>query len=219
MNKLNLKNYFTGIYGIISEEHGLGRTAVQQAEIMVQSGIRVIQYREKNKAGRLRHEDCVKIREITRAAGCLFIVNDHADLALASKADGIHIGQDDMPIEAVRGIAGPDIIIGLSTHSPAQALDAVKRGADYIGVGPLFATKTKKDVCEPVGLEYLDFAASRLSIPFVAIGGIKLHNLADVARHGAGCAAMVTEIVAAGDVGERVRAAMDILRQNRSILP
>jgi len=94
---------------------------------------------------------------MTLDSGVTFIVNDNIDIAMMVKADGVHIGQDDLPIEKVRELVGDEMIIGISTHSPTQAEDAVRRGADYIGVGPLYRTYTKEDVCEPVGLEYLDY--------------------------------------------------------------
>ncbi len=116
----------------------------------------------------------------------------------------VHLGQDDYPLEAVRRLVGEEMMIGISTHSPLQAEDAVRRGADYLGLGPLFPTFTKKNVCEPVGLACLDFAVSHVSIPFVAIGGIKTHNVAEVRRHGARCMAIVTEIVGAPDIRQKV---------------
>ena len=123
---------------------------------------------------------------MTRQAGATFIVNDHVDLALLTEADGVHIGQEDLPPAAVRKLLGPGKIIGLSTHGPGQARAAQTSGlVDYIGVGPIFATKTKKDVCDPVGFEYLDYVVEHIPMPFVAIGGIKAHNIADVRKRGA----------------------------------
>jgi thiamine-phosphate pyrophosphorylase len=134
-----------------------------------------------------------------------FLVNDHIDIAMLVDADGVHIGQNDLPPEKVRQLIGPQKIIGLSTHSPAQAQSAVQNGCvDYIGVGPLFTTQTKKNVCAPVGLEYLDYVASHISLPFVAIGGIKEHNIHTVKRHGAKIIALVTEIVGADDIEKKV---------------
>ena len=122
------------------------------------------------------------------------------------EADGVHVGQDDLPIEAVRKLVGETMAIGLSTHKPEEAHDAVKRGADYIGVGPIFKTFTKEDVCDPVGFEYLEYVAGNVDIPFVAIGGIKEHNVGDVVKRGASCVALVTEIVEAEDIGEKINA-------------
>ncbi len=195
----------TDLYCITAETHSNGRDNIQVVEEMLRAGIRLIQYREKEKTMAEKYRQCRRIRELTRRAGAFFIVNDHVDLALAVDADGVHIGQEDLPIEAVREIAGDRLIVGVSTHSLPQARDAVKKGADYIGVGPLYQTFTKKDVCAPVGLDYLNDVVTHLDIPFVAIGGIKAHNLADVVRHGAACVSLVTEIVAADDIGARIR--------------
>jgi thiamine-phosphate pyrophosphorylase len=193
------------IYGITAEEHSLGRSTIDVVMQMIESGITVIQYREKEKSDRQQYEECRKIREMTRDAGVTFIVNDRVDLALLVDADGLHLGQDDAPPEAVRKLVGDTMFIGLSTHSPAQADDAVRSGVDYIGVGPLFATNTKKDVCNPVGLEYLEYVVKNIRLPFVAIGGIKEHNIAEVYRRGARCIALVTDIVGAPDINAKVR--------------
>lgn len=201
------------IYGITSEEHSLGRSNSEVVARMIDSGIRVIQYREKDKSAREKYRECLQIRKMTRDAGVTFIVNDHADLALLVEADGIHLGQDDLPPEKVRELVGAEMLIGLSTHSAAQAEAAVASGVDYIGVGPIFATKTKKDVGDPVGLEYLDYVVENLKLPFVAIGGIKEHNIGEVSRRGAKCIALVTEIVGAEDIGAKVRALRAALGQ------
>jgi len=199
------------IYGITAEEYSLGRSNIEVVARMIDSGIKVIQYREKEKKTRQKYEECLKIREMTSQAGVTFIVNDHVDLALLVDADGVHLGQDDLPPEKIRKLVGEEMIIGLSTHSPDQAEAAVRAGVDYIGVGPIFATKTKKDVCDPVGLEYLEYVVRNISLPFVAIGGIKEHNLAEVSRRGAGCIALVTEIVGAGDIAAKVYAIRAVL--------
>ena len=108
---------------------------------------------------------------------------------------------------------GDSYIIGLSTHSPEQARDALKRGADYIGVGPIYATKTKKNVCDPVGLNYLEYVASNIDLPFVAIGGIKSHNLKDVYNHGAKTACLVTDIVGQENVEKHIKELLSIAPQ------
>ena len=199
------------IYGITAEEHSLGRSNIEVVRDMIAAGIKVIQYREKDKPAREKYNQCVAIRKLTRQAKVVFIINDHVDLALAVGADGVHIGQDDLPPEKVRELVGDDLLIGLSTHSPAQAGEAAAAMVDYIGVGPIFATKTKQDVCDPVGIEYLEYVATNIKLPFVAIGGIKEHNIAEVARGGASCIALVTEIVGARDIVAKVQALRAIL--------
>lgn len=192
------------LYCIITEKYCNGRTSVETAKELIKAGVKIIQYREKDKSNKEKYEDCLKIRELTRNAAVSFIVNDDVDMAVAVKADGVHVGQKDMPVAMVRELCGNNMIIGLSTHSPEQALEAVKRGVDYIGVGPIFPTKTKENVCGAVGLEYLDFVAQNIHIPFVAIGGIKCRNIKDVIRRGAQCIAPVTEIISAPDIVNRV---------------
>lgn len=202
----------TDLYCLTAEEHSLGRSDVQVVAEMLEAGIKLIQYRAKEKEGGVLFRECREIRRLTRDAGAFLIVNDHADLALMVEADGVHLGQDDYPIEPVRALVGEEMLIGVSTHSPKQAQDAVRRGADYVGVGPLFRTFTKKNVCEPVGLEYLDYAVSQVPIPFVAIGGIKTHNVAEVRLHGARCIALVTEIVGAPSIRNRIEEIRTALR-------
>ncbi|MGI6648355.1 MAG: thiamine phosphate synthase [Bacillota bacterium] len=206
MKKTAMANLLAAdLYGLTAEEYSLGRNNVEVVSQMIKAGLKVIQYREKDKKMREKYQECLKLREITRQAGVTFIVNDHVDLALLVGADGIHLGQDDLPVNRVRELVGKDMLIGLSTHSPAQAQSALEMGVDYIGVGPIFSTQTKKDVCAPVGLEYLDYVVKHIPLPFVAIGGIKEHNIAEVARRGAICIALVTEIVGATDIEAKIR--------------
>jgi thiamine-phosphate pyrophosphorylase len=204
-----------GIYGITSEAHSLGRTNVDVVKQMIAAGIKVIQYREKEKPKREMLKECMDIREATERAGVTFIINDHVDLALLTAADGVHIGQEDLPPQFVRKLVGPKMLIGLSTHSAEQAHAAEQSGmVNYIGVGPLFATQTKKDVCKPVGLEYLEYVVTHIQLPFVAIGGIKDHNLKLVKAHGAKMVALVTDIVGAVNIKEKVAAVLNILAES-----
>ncbi|WP_035273288.1 thiamine phosphate synthase [Desulfogranum japonicum] len=196
-----------GLYGITAEQFSLGRSNIEVVQEMIKGGIGIIQYREK------RHKkdyceifkECQEIRKITKECGVTFLINDFVDIALLVDADGVHVGQEDLPVPAVRELLGPDKIIGLSTHSPEQCRDAAKIGADYIGVGPIYSTQTKEDVCNAVGFEYLDYAAAHSTLPFVAIGGIKKHNIAEVSRHGAQSICLVTEIVGAKDINAIIR--------------
>ena len=206
----------TDLYCITCEEHSRGRKNTEVVREMLDNGIRLIQYREKNKNVREKLRECEQIRRLTASADCKLIVNDDLGLALACGADGLHLGQDDLPLDRARMAAEERLFIGLSTHSPEQAREAIKHGADYIGVGPLYTTRTKEDVCAPVGLRYLRWAAGNCSLPLVAIGGIKLHNLPDVVRQGARCVAMVTEITEAEDIGGMIRRAREIINVSRT---
>ncbi|MFH0728660.1 MAG: thiamine phosphate synthase [Pseudomonadota bacterium] len=204
------KKILAGIYGITAEKFSNGKSNIEVVREMIRGGVSVIQYREKyaHKPIREIYEECLEIREMTRKEGVMFIVNDFVDIALLVDADGVHVGQDDLPVAAVRKLVG-NKLIGLSTHSPEQARAALAAGADYIGVGPIFETHTKDDVCAPVGLDYLEYAAKNVPIPFVAIGGIKEHNMDEVCRRGARCVCMVTEIVGAADIAATVRKLRD----------
>lgn len=199
------------LYGITAEEYSLGRNNIEVVSQMIKAGIKVIQYREKDKKMQEKYQECLALRKMTKEAGVTFIVNDHVDMALLVEADGVHLGQDDLPVNRVRELVGKDLIIGLSTHSPEQAQSAMKMGVDYIGVGPIFTTQTKKDVCAPVGLEYLDYVVKHIPLPFVAIGGIKEHNITEVTQRGAKCIALVTEIVGANDIGAKIRSLRTLL--------
>lgn len=217
VHKAGMANFLAAdIYALTAEEFSKGRSNVEVVELLIAAGIKVIQYREKNKKAGRMYEECLIIRDMTKKAGVTLIVNDYIDLALLVGADGVHIGQDDLPPAKVRELIGSEMILGLSTHSPEQAQQAVASGCvDYIGVGPVFATKTKKDVCQPVGLSYLDYVVKEQNIPFVAIGGIKEHNLPEVLQHGAKTVALVTDIVGADDIPGKVHAIRQIMRNNQ----
>jgi thiamine-phosphate pyrophosphorylase len=140
-----------------------------------------------------------------RQTGRLFIVNDHLDIAMAAGADGVHLGQADLPLVAVRRVWGPGHLVGRSTHSLEQARAAAAEGADYIGIGPVFATPTKPGR-PAVGLELLRPAASELAIPWFAIGGIDSANLAQVLAAGASRVAVVRAVSSAADPAEAAAA-------------
>jgi thiamine-phosphate pyrophosphorylase len=140
----------------------------------------------------------IGFRKIADRYRKLFFVNDRADLALAVRADGLHLGQDDLPIKAARKIVGKRLFIGRSTHSRRQALKAQREGFDYIGVGPVFFTPTKPNT-HPVGLKLVRFASKKIKLPFVAIGGIDLTNVGKVRKSGAKAVAVVRAVVTAKD--------------------
>ena len=206
-----------GIYGITAEKYSKGRNNIEVVKKMVDSGIKIIQYREKhgNKNFAEMFKECRKILTNTQKNDVVFIVNDYIELAKMVGADGVHIGQQDFPVEKVRDLLPDNKILGLSTHSPKQAQKAVEIGVDYIGVGPIFETNTKQDVVNAVGLEYLDWVEKNIDIPYVAIGGIKEHNLTKVVERGARTVALVTEIVGQQDIQGKVRNLNKILHNNK----
>jgi thiamine-phosphate diphosphorylase len=140
------------------------------------------------------YEEAVEIRKLTRRFDALFIVNDYADIAVAVDADGIHLGQEDLPMAEARKVVGKDMIIGVSTHSEEEAFSAQEQGADYIGFGPVFHTETK-DAGEPRGTALLDRLSGKVDIPVVAIGGVGPESLGDVISSGARAVAVASAIL------------------------
>ncbi|WP_227934994.1 thiamine phosphate synthase [Alkalihalobacillus deserti] len=187
------------LYAITGEEFHQGRDLIEVMEQAIRGGVDIIQLRDKSSSKREVLKKAKALRELTRKYGVTFIVNDHIDVALAVDADGIHIGQDDLPLAEARKIVG-DKIIGISTHKLEEALEAEAGGADYIGVGPIFHTNSKVDVVDPVTTAYVKQVADEITIPFVAIGGIKLHNVDQVLQAGATRICMISEIVGADDI-------------------
>lgn len=169
---------------------------------VLKEGVRLVQYRDKGKTRRALYEEALKLRKLTRHFNAKLIINDHADIALAVNADGVHLGQDDLPVREARKVVG-DRMIGISTHNLEQARQAEADGADYIGFGPVFHTTTK-DAGEPVGVDKLRVIKENISIPVVAIGGINLGNMQTVVNAGADAAAVATAICR-GDASENAR--------------
>lgn len=173
-----------GAYVITSGDH------VDIAQKACEGGARILQYRDKTANRNEMLHIARQIRQITRKHNTLFIVNDYIDIALLAEADGVHLGQDDIAIEDARKITPPGFIIGMSTHSLEQAEDAARRGADYIGSGPVFATPTKEHYV-PIGVETLEKVLHAVDLPVVAIGGLNLTNLDRLKALGAKNVAMV----------------------------
>ncbi len=164
---------------------------------VLEAGIKFVQYREKEKTRRQIYDEAKMLRKLTHMFDATLIINDHADIALAVDADGVHLGQDDLPLKEARKIMTKKII-GISTHNLEQAKEAEENGADYIGFGPVFHTTTK-DAGMPVGIENLSLIKQNVKIPVVAIGGINLGNIEPVMHAGADAVAVATAILK-GDV-------------------
>lgn len=206
---------FTGIYGILDEKLSQGRTNLQVAAEMLAAGVRIIQYREKSKPALYKYQQCLRLRQLTRQAQAALIINDDVALAMLVDADGVHLGQEDLPLAQVRQLLGSEKLIGVSTHSPRQAKEAVAGGADYIGVGPIFHTATK-DAGAPVGLEYLEYVVKELPIPAVAIGGINEHNLKEVVAAGACCVCLISDLLGAEELQGKLRTLQTQMKNWRS---
>ncbi|MEY8750558.1 thiamine phosphate synthase [Alkalicoccobacillus gibsonii] len=201
------------LYAITGEEFHPGKELVDVMEQAILGGVDIIQLRDKKSSKLEVLKKAQKLRELTKKYDVPFIVNDHIDVALAVEADGIHVGQDDLPLADVRKIVGPDMIIGISTHKLEEAKKAEEGGADYIGVGPIFPTNSKEDVVDPVTTSYIQQIETDITIPYVAIGGIKRHNLKEVMAAGAKRVCMITEIVEATDVRARCEEIISIMEE------
>lgn len=165
---------------------------------VLKSRVKWIQLRDKDRSRRAIYEEALRLRAVTGENNAVLVINDHADIALAVNADGVHLGQDDLPLKEARRIMGVKKIIGISTHSLQQARDAEEGGADYIGFGPVFFTKTK-DAGSPMGIDMLAEIKKAVGIPVVAIGGINLENLKAVLETGADAVAVASAILC-GDI-------------------
>jgi thiamine-phosphate pyrophosphorylase len=168
------------------------------AEQAILGGASVLQLRDKNASDEELLALALKLLPVTRRHGVPLIVNDRPGVAKAAGADGVHLGQDDGPLSEARRLLGARAVIGRSTHSPEQAVQAEREGFDYIGVGPVYATPTKAGR-PPVGLEFVRFAAANVRLPFVAIGGIDASNIAEVLAAGAKTVAAVRAVTGAAD--------------------
>jgi thiamine-phosphate pyrophosphorylase len=185
-----------------------GRTPENLAADLVAGGARLLQLRLKDASTRELLAAARAVRALTTRAGALLLVNDRPDVALAAHADGVHLGQDDLPVAAARTVLGPGALIGVSTHDVEQARTAAADGADYVGVGPVFATSTKRGALPPRGLALVRAVRTAVPLPLVAIGGITPETAAGVRAAGADAVAMIGALVRAADVAATVRHAL-----------
>jgi thiamine-phosphate pyrophosphorylase len=180
------------------------------AEAFLRAGVRIVQLRVKQGSDADFVAIADRIRELTRAFGAQLIINDRVDVALMCKADGVHVGQGDLPVSEVRRLAGERAIVGISTHDPAQVDEALKTTADYVAVGPVFQTATKATGYEARGLELVSYAAGR-GRPIAAIGGITIERAREVVAAGAGLLAVISDLLS-GDAEAKTRAFLSALR-------
>jgi thiamine-phosphate pyrophosphorylase len=181
-----------------------GHDPVALAHTMLEAGIRIMQLRLKNQPARDVLAVAMQIAGMCRKAGAIFIVNDRVDLAILAEADGVHLGQDDLPLESARRIAGSKVFVGISTHGVDQARAAEEGGADYIGFGPIYPGGLKENVSGQ-GLDNLRAVRAAVSIPIVAIGAITDVTMPHVLAAGADAVAIISDVVKARDVGAKVR--------------
>jgi thiamine-phosphate diphosphorylase len=167
-------------------------------------GARLIQYRDKARDKGEQYAVACMLQPLCRESGALFFMNDHADIAMAAEADGVHVGQRDMPVEAVRKVVPESMLIGASTNNLDEARQAVADGADYVSVGRLFPTGSKADT-RPATLEMLHAVKSAVPVPVCGIGGISESNIQSVIDTGADMAAVISAVMAADDAAEATR--------------
>jgi thiamine-phosphate pyrophosphorylase len=196
-------------------DRGLSRKGVlEDVESAIRGGVRIVQYREKELPTKRMVEEAKELAKICKYNSVIFIVNDRLDVALASGADGIHIGPDDIDFRMARKILGDGKIIGVTVSSLEDAKKFEGLGADYVSLSPVFATSTKKDAGKPIGTEVLGEAKDSLGIPFMAIGGITRENLPEVLDVGCRRVCMISAILAKDDVEEEVRKIRRIINGN-----
>ena len=197
------------LYLVTNRGLARGRSTLEIVSAAVQGGVTVVQLREKDCSTRDFIEQALTIKEFLKDRGVPMIINDRLDVAQAVKADGVHLGQSDMPLAMAKKILGDSMIIGISAESLQDAVEAEKGGADYLGVSPIYATPTKTDTAPPLGLASLREIRKAVRLPLVGIGGLNRDNAAEVIRSGADGVAVVSAIVAADDP----QTAADALKQ------
>ena len=201
-----------GLYAIIDADMA-GKSHAEICRQLVAGGASVIQLRDKTSTFEELMDIGRELRQITREAGTLFIVNDNPYLARELDADGVHIDQEDFPPDIVREVVGDDKIVGLSTHSKQQAIAATTWPIDYIGVGPVYATSTKQSVNIPVGASLLRWVRQHIPLPTVAIGGITTQTLPDALAAGATNVAMIGELMRADDIQQKTTELVSLAAQ------
>ena len=198
------------LYGIIDLDYAEGRDAARIVEQMIEGGVDLIQLRGKNKSIDELADLATELHELSAKSSTPLIVNDHAEIARRVPVEGVHVGQDDDPIEIVRQRVARDILVGKSTHSIEQARAAEGEGADYIGFGPIFKTPTKPDYT-PIGLENIRCVHAEVNLPIFCIGGINIDNLQSVIDAGAKRVVMVSALLKAHNIVDYARCATDML--------
>ncbi|MEJ5362646.1 MAG: thiamine phosphate synthase [Spirochaetota bacterium] len=206
-----MKSRFNGTLYLVTDRNLAKKPLEMLVEEAIKGGVDCVQIREKNIDTGEFVEIAKNIKYITRKYNVPVIINDRIDVALAVKADGVHLGQDDMPLEIARRIVPHSMIIGISVSTVSEAIEAERGGADYIGAGSVFPTSTKDDISGIIGVEGINEIKKAVSIPVVAIGGIQIHNAESVVVHGADCLAVVSAIVSSDNPYEAAKTLKGII--------
>lgn len=195
-----------GLYVILDSSVCSDRPLVDVLRVSATAGAKMFQYRNKTASMKAAYAEALPLRKVAHELGVLFIVNDRCDLALAVDADGVHLGQGDLPLNLARKVMGPDRLIGISTHSREQVVAATAGGPNYLGFGPIFTPGSKADHDPVVGIAGLKAIRSLTPLPIFAIGGITLESIEDVIRAGANGVAIISAILKASDIQDAVSA-------------
>lgn len=201
------------LYLVTDRHQTRGRPLTEMVEACLKAGVRGVQLREKDLPIKGLFAMALELRGLTHQHGAKLLINDRVDVALGVRADGVHLPQDGIPPSAVRKLVGPDLLIGASTHSLAEARDAETEGADFVVLGPVFETPSKLRYGPPVGIEALRQVARELSIPVFAIGGIDAGRVPEVLGAGAHGVAVISALLAADDPGTAARALLAALER------
>jgi thiamine-phosphate pyrophosphorylase len=196
----------SGLYIILDPSVCPARPLVEVLTAAAEAGASLFQYRNKTASMKDAYVEALALRHVASKSGVLFIVNDRCDLALAVDADGVHLGQGDLPLDLARKVMGPDKLIGISTHNPDQVREATAGKPDYLGFGPIFKPGSKQDHDPMVGLEGLRAMRALTSLPVFAIGGIQIDQAGEVVRAGANGIAVISAILKAPDISHSVNA-------------
>ena len=189
------------VYPVSCQALSNGRSDEHWLDEVLAGGARIVQLRDKESNDRTLYEKAIPFRQKTAAAGALLIINNRVDIALAVGADGIHLGNSDLPVEAARALA-PELIIGVSANSEEQAATAKKRGASYFNIGPIYRTETKKRLTSFLGPAAIPTFAARCELPFTVMGGIKFHHIQELTGVGARRIAVVTALTQAEKISD-----------------
>jgi thiamine-phosphate pyrophosphorylase len=195
----------SGLYVILDPSVCGDRSLTDVLKEAAKAGARLFQYRNKSASMKEAYAEALLLRKVALDAGVTFIVNDRCDLALAVDADGVHLGQEDLPLDLARKVMGPDKLIGISTHNPDQVREATAGKLDYLGFGPIFKPGSKQDHDPVVGLEGLRAMRTLTSLPVFAIGGIQIDQAREVMRAGANGVAIISAILKAPDISHAVK--------------
>jgi thiamine-phosphate pyrophosphorylase len=212
---MKLQNIDYSLYLVSDRALARGRTTLEIVSTAVDGGASVVQLREKDCSTRDFIEQALAIKEFLKGRAVPLIINDRVDVAQAVEADGVHLGQTDMPLETAKKILGDSMIIGISAESLQDAIEAEKGGADYLGVSPIYATPTKTDTAPPLGLNGLREIRKSVKLPLVGIGGLTRENSGDVIRNGADGVAVVSAIVSADDPETAAKALRHVIEEAR----